>query len=147
MKRMGTLLTLIFLSLICQAPEQRTLLAERIEPIRPYENVWKAVCMVESSGNPLAYHMEKNGHASIGIAQIQESRIKDFNKRTGKNYKLADMYDPAKSKDVFLHYATGIGYRNPERICRLWNGGEPNGMKIKETYRYWLKVQKVYLSL
>lgn len=123
------------------APADRFLPLLRPEPINPYENIYKAVCAVESSNNAMAYHMEENGFASIGIAQIQNSRIIDFNARTGHNYTLVDMYQPSKAKVVFMHYASEINPNNLERISREWNGG-PSGMSKKSTMEYWLLIQK-----
>jgi hypothetical protein len=123
------------------APVRPVLYIERSEAINPYEAIWQATCKVESNFNPLAYHFEKNGFASVGIAQVQISRIIDFNARTGLNYTLMDMYIPNKAKVVFMHYAIENNPNDIERICRLWNGGN-KGMEKESTKKYYLKIQK-----
>lgn len=106
--------------------------------IRPYEDIWQAVCIVESSNNPLAHNVKEN---AVGIAQIRQVRINDYNRRTGEHYKLKEMYDPAKAKSVFMYYAMEIGENNAEKIIRCWNGGE-NGMKKRSTKAYYYKVRR-----
>jgi hypothetical protein len=123
--------------------DERTIIFQG-EPIDPFANLWKAICMVESSNNPLAYHMEDNGFASIGIGQIQQSRLDDFNIKSGKNYRLKQMYDPIKAREVFYFYCNDP--YNFEKISREWNGGT-HGMRYKQTHEYYLKIQKVLLSL
>jgi hypothetical protein len=134
MKKMKISLILLFLTLVLKAPEWRCLIINVPEPIQPYEVIWRAVCQVESSGNPLAYNKEEN---AVGIAQIRSIRIADFNKRTGKNYQLKEMYCPVKSKEVFLYFANKI--QEPDKIIRDWNGSG------KATYVYLKKVKKKML--
>lgn len=122
------------------APGDVTLYILRAEPINPYEKIWEVICKAESNNDPLAYHMEDNGHPSIGIVQIQQSRLDDFNKRTGNNYILTDMYVPENARIVFMHYTSEISPYNNERICREWNGGE-KGMTKKSTIKYWRKIK------
>ena len=127
---------------ICSAPTWTWAYIDRAEPIQPYEKLWKAVCYVESRNDANAYHLEKNGCMSIGIVQIQQSRIDDYNRRTDSKYLLMDMYDTVKAKAVFMHYAGKYQTWQLEEIARKWNGGEPNGMKFKATLRYWDEVKK-----
>ncbi len=122
------------------SPECRTLCVIAPEKIQPYEKIWEIVIKIESNGNARAYHMEKNGHPSIGIAQIQQSRLDDFNRRTGHNYTLDDMYVPEIAKRIFIHYASEINPNNNERICREWNGGS-KGMEKESTKSYWKLIQ------
>lgn len=142
MKKMIIILFLCLTTVILTAPPSGSLIIFEAESIKPYEKIWKAVCKIESSGNPLAYHMEDNGFASIGIVQIQGSRINDFKAISGINYSLMDMYSPDKAKRVFMWYASEINPNNPEMISRLWNGG-PSGMSKKSTIKYWKLIQKV----
>jgi hypothetical protein len=127
-------LTILFilLTIIVHAPIYSYLPIIVSEPTQPYEAIWRAVCQVESSNDPLAYN--KNEHA-VGIAQIRQCRVDDFNKQTGKNYKLQEMYCPVKSKEVFLFFADKL--QTPDLIIRKWNG---SGVK---TYSYLAKVQGV----
>jgi hypothetical protein len=84
--------------------------------------------------------MEDNGFPSIGIVQIQESRLIDFNRRFRQSFTLMDMYVPEKAKIVFMAYASDFRPNNYESIFRCWNGGE-KGMEKKSTVIYWQKVK------
>ena len=90
--------------------------------------------MVESGMYDKAYNAKEK---ATGIAQVRPIRLKDFNKSTGKNYKLSDMYDINKSKEVFMYY---VSY-NLEETIRCWNGG-PDAMKKRSTLKYYEKVLK-----
>lgn len=92
-------------------------------PLNNYEAIWDAVCMVESNGNPDAFCIDINGQPSVGIAQIQPSRIKHYNRLTGKNYKLYDCFSREVSKEVFMHFAKV--HKNEEKVIRSWNGSGP----------------------
>jgi len=95
-----------------------------------------AIAYVESRHNPCAVNVEEN---AIGLLQIRQVRIDDYNQRTGKSYHLLDMHDRDKAIEVFDYYAMKIGYHNVERIARCWNGGA-NGMNKISTYNYYLRV-------
>lgn len=136
---MSLTILLITITLRLFAPEIQGEIIARGTPIDPFAKLWKAICMVESSNDPLAYRMEDNGFASIGIGQIQKSRLDDFNIKSGKNYRLEQMYDPIKAKEVFYWYCDDP--YDFEKIARLWNGG-PMGMMYKQTHEYYLKIQK-----
>ena len=129
-------LTILMNFTLLFAPAEKCLYIQRGEAINPYEVIWEATIKVESSGNPLAYHLEENGFPSVGIAQVQQSRLDDFNKRTGVNYSLTDMYQPELAKRVFLYYASEFHPSNTEAISRSWNGGN-NGMSKKSTLNYY----------
>ena len=122
------------------APAEKTLYIPRPESINPYETIWKVACKIESSNNPLAYHMEENGFPSIGIVQIQESRLIDFNRRFRQSFTLMDMYVPEKAKIVFMAYASDFSPNDYESIFRCWNGGG-NGMSKNSTIDYWKKAK------
>jgi len=123
-------------SLAAIAPEYRVQYIEPGGKIEPFKSIFNAVAMVESNMNPNAYNKAEN---AVGIVQIREIRIRDYNKRANKNYKLTDCYDPEISRIVFMYYAREIGWRNQEKLIRCWNGG-PQGMKIKQTKIYYNKV-------
>ena len=120
----------LLLSANMKAPEDNSLIIPAGVVIAPYESIWRAVTLVESSGNRFAYNRAEN---AVGIVQIRSIRIKDFNTRSGKRYKLIDMYDTVKAKEVFLFYCKG---RDFDKIVRDWNG---SGYK---TYEYLNKVKK-----
>jgi hypothetical protein len=138
MKKMNLTILITLLTLRLFAPEYRSSIIVQRDAIAPFEKIWRAVCAVESSGDANAYHMEDNGFPSIGIGQIQQSRLDDFNIKTGKNYYLYEMYDPIKAKEVFYFYCDNP--YNLEKIARCWNAG-PNGMSYKVTVKYWNKIK------
>lgn len=140
-----TFLILINFTLLF-APAEKCLYIQGGEVINPYEIIWQAVCEVESGGDTKAVGDKHLKDYSYGIAQIRKSRLDDFKKRTGINYSLVDMYCPKKSKSVWMYYADEIGPYDYERICREWNGGN-KGMQKESTKKYYLKIQKVMLSL
>jgi len=88
--------------------------------------------MVETKLDTLAYNPEEE---AVGYFQIRPIRVQDYNERTGKSYKPADMYDYQTSEKVFLYYASEIGPYNFEKIAKNWNGSG------KKTIQYWKKVK------
>lgn len=139
MKRLLLILCILFISdRVAFSPKEKVIYIEKVKPVDPYEKIWEAVCIVESGKDPLAYNKKEN---AVGIVQIREVRITDYNNKTGNNLKLTEMYDPMRSKSVFLYYAMQIGHEKPEIIARCWNGGE-NGMKLKSTKKYYLKIKQ-----
>ena len=106
---------------------------EKADPIKPFEKLWDAICKIESNNDSLAFCIDINNSPSVGIAQIQDCRIRDFNARTGNNYTLDDMFSPAKAKIVFMYYCEG----DYEHIAKRWNG------RGKQTEIYWQKILKV----
>lgn len=98
-----------------------------------YEPLIKALVMVESEGNNLAY----GKHQDTGPFQITPIRLKDYNQRTGSSYSLKDCYDYNLSRKIFLYYTEGKGY---ESVARRWNGG-PKGMNKRCTVVYWKRVK------
>lgn len=127
------LIILSFISIkVCAPPLIPTAIIIKPEPLKDkYEEIWNAVCFVESTNNPKAVNFEKNGY-SIGIVQIRQIRVSDYNNRTGKSYTLKDCFDPDISKEIFMYYAHKI--QDEERIIRRWNGSGP------KTIEYYNKV-------
>ena len=101
--------------------------------IKPLERLWWATCMVESSNDPKAYNRIEQ---ATGIVQIRPIRLRDYNRRTGKGYKLKDCYDPKISKEIFLYYARKYHYSDYETITRSWNG------RGRQTLKYWELIKK-----
>jgi hypothetical protein len=136
MKRLLLLLS-IFAFLIPATPESdnASLYVVRAEKVQPYETIWNLICRVESNNDSLAFCIDCNGLPSVGIAQIQESRLNDYNNRSGDSLTLDDMFHPAKAKKVFMWYCEG----DYESISRKWNGG-PEGMENKSTVKYYQKI-------
>ena len=135
---MKTIFLVLTLLLICRslpAPGLKELIILKPESINPYNRIFDAICKIESNNNPLAFCIDINGLSSVGIAQIQNSRIIDFNRHTGNNYSLNDMYSPELSKVVFMHFASRINHNDIERVCKKWNG------TVAMTEIYWNKIK------
>jgi hypothetical protein len=130
---------LLLLSMKLLAPSAKSLFIAKIEPLKPYETLWKAICKLESNNDSLAFTIDSNGLPSVGISQVQQIRLDDYNKHTRKNYQLMDCFSPRLSKQIFMYYCVG----DYEQIIRKWNGG-PGGMKKTSTIVYY---QKILLSL
>lgn len=90
-------------------------------------------------GNPVTGAMDTLAVNKIeqayGYFQIRQVRLDDYYERTGIKYTLGDMLNYQKAERVFLHYAIEIGYRDPGKIARDWNGSGP------KTWEYWKKVK------
>jgi hypothetical protein len=91
--------------------------------------------LVESSGNRFAYHLESNGTESLGIAQIQDCRVQEYNRLAGKSLKHTDVYSPDVSKSIFMFYANRYGTYRTDDFIRSWNGSG------SATYKYLKKVK------
>lgn len=128
---MKKLIIIFFLLLSCDlyAPGRHEFVILRTEPIQPYEALWRAVCMVESSGNPYAINESEQAH---GIAQIRQIRLDDYAQRTGVVYTLEDCFDKKIAKSIFSFYCSG----SLEEIAKSWNGSG------RLTEKYWQKVQQ-----
>ena len=124
------------LSLRLTAPIDVSIVIGKDESIQPYEAIWKAVCKVESGGNPYAIGDRHMKHYSYGIAQIRQERLNDYNRQTGNNYKLTDMFDVTLSKKVFMYYASQYDTHKIDEMIRAWNGSG------KQTYIYLHKVKQ-----
>jgi hypothetical protein len=132
------ILLVIFFSLItlkAAAPDNYVIHIMREDPVNAYERIFRAVLQVECSGNIRAYNQIEE---ATGPLQIRPIRLRDYNRRTGNNYRIEDCYDFEISKKIFLYYASKTGYPFYESIARKWNG---SGAKTSE---YWEKI-KAYL--
>lgn len=139
MKRLIILFSIILYCHLLMAPAGRVTVRILVgEVIQPYEKLWEAICEVESGGDSYAIGDRHLKRHSYGIAQIRQSRLDDYARKTGKVYTLRDCFDKEKSREIFMYYV------NPdfETTARLWNGGE-NGMKKKSTLKYWNKVKRL----
>ena len=132
MKKMTVTTLLLFISLRMFAPEINVINIPVGVKIEPFKALLHATGIVESNNNNLALN-EKEG--AYGRLQIRDCRIKHFNKLSGKNYSLTDMYDYDKAKEVFLYYASKYGPYQIEKISKRWNGSGPM------TDVYWDKIK------
>jgi hypothetical protein len=130
MMRYLLIAVLLLAGLTAYAPGKHELFVPRAEKIKPYERLMWATGMVESHNDSLAYNPVEH---AVGIFQIRPIRLRDYNQRTHKSYKLKDCYKTKVSKEIFLYYCQG---HDLETISRAWNG---SGAKTKE---YFNKVKK-----
>ena len=140
MKRMKLLILIFLFTLRAFCPMEQVLYLEQSEGVNPYDPVWRAICTIESNHNPKAIGDLNFKEYSYGIAQIRRSRLLDYYWQTGIWYNVTDMFSIEKSREVFMFYASQIDYRNTEKICREWNGGN-RGMAKRSTQKYYLKVK------
>ena len=106
-----------------------------------WTSVMEAIILVESEGNPRAV----SGN-SVGVMQITPILVRECNnilkdRKSKKRFTLADRYDVAKSKEMFLLIQS---HHNPEnnveKAIRSWNGGMR--YSVRATNRYYQKVMK-----
>lgn len=124
---------LLLFSLRAMAPRAELLTIPIAGPIEPYKELIYAIGMVETRWDSLSYNKIEQ---AVGVFQIRPIRLKDYNKRTGSNYKMKDLYNTRVSQKIFLYYADLLGPNDLERIARNWNG---SGLR---TYYYWAMVKK-----
>lgn len=115
------------------APDNKGFIIPRPPLLNPYKPLMYAIGMVETFGNTLAYNEFEN---AAGIFQIRQVRIDDYNRRTGSNYVIGDMFDYDVSEKIFLYFAALTGPYNFEKIAKAWNGSGPM------TEYYWQRIKK-----
>jgi hypothetical protein len=113
------------------APDIKTLVIVEAQPIEIYSRLMQAILEVECGGDTLAYNAFEDAY---GPFQIRPIRLNDYNKRTGKKYRMKDCYTMRVSEEVFLYYAKILG-PDYETIAKRWNG---SGIM---TIQYWAKVK------
>jgi hypothetical protein len=80
---------------------------------------------------------------AYGRLQIRQCRLDHFNKLTGMNYTLQDMFDFTNAKEVFLYFATHnnrgklVKGKSYEQVAKNWNGSGPL------TLNYWDAIQSL----
>lgn len=127
-----TLLLLSFASRV-SAPTRESLMIIYSGPVEPYKRIMYAIGKVETDCNTLSYNPIEQ---AAGIFQIRPIRLEDYNKRTGSNYKMNDLFDYKISEKIFLYYATSIGPYDLERIAKNWNGSGHH------TLHYWERIRE-----
>lgn len=133
MKRKVFILCILFVSSLAGiSPKEKTLYIQAEQAINPYNELFNAISRVESGNNPFAYNSREQ---ATGIVQIRPIKLKDFNRHTKKQYKIEEMFDPEKSKEVFIWHCQQFRNIDFETIARKWNG---SGDKTTE---YWNKVK------
>jgi glutamate synthase domain-containing protein 1 len=117
----------------------------------------EALVRTESNGNAAA--IGDRGKA-LGILQIHDVMVHDFNRITGKNYKHADMFDEHKAREVAKgvlkfyskHIEKIMNRKATEKeLGFIWNGGGSSWRRVsapmsdtkqKNLEAYWAKVYK-----
>jgi len=105
--------------------------------LTPFKMIIGAIAKVETNNDSTAIGDKNLKLHSYGKYQIRQSRLDDFNQKTGKHYTIRDMFDNKKAEEVFYFYCTTSDL---EVIARLWNGG-PRAMQKKSTVKYWKLVK------
>lgn len=124
---------LITLALKVFAPTSESMVVVKPFPIEPYKDLIRAIGMVETQYDTLAYNPLEE---AVGYFQIRPIRLIDYNSRTGNTYSRNDLFNYKISEKIFLYYATEIGPYNIERIAKTWNGSGKN------TILYWDQVKR-----
>lgn len=130
MKKMIVIFAILLFSARLTAPAEKFLVIEQAEVINYYDQLIKAVVMVESANGKYTCNSQEQ---AVGWFQIREVRVIEYNQLTGSNYKLEDFYDFELSRAMFLYYCKGRDY---ESVARAWNG------KWSLTEGYWMKILK-----
>jgi hypothetical protein len=134
---MKTLIILfLVLSVRCYAPEVNAGYIVAPEKIEPYKSVLKAMAFVESSGNPFAYN-DKEG--AVGLYQIRQIRIDDYQRITGIHYNLSEMFEVAKAEKVINFYCNLYGVYRIDEFIKAWNGSGPKTIKYLALVKSHLK--------
>lgn len=103
--------------------------------------VMDAIIQVESEGNPRAVSGK-----SVGAMQITPILVRECNnilkqRKSKKQYTMADRYSVAKSKEMFLLIQSRYNPANDiEKAIRIWNGG--NNYSVRATNGYYKKVMR-----
>jgi len=130
--RSALLVLFVFCTANASAPGTNSMIITVHSPYNPFIPLMYATGMVETKGNTKAFNVYEN---AVGIFQIRQVRVDDYNRRTGSNYKLADMFDTSVSEKVFLFFASDLGPYHFEKIAKSWNGSGP------KTEAYWRRIR------
>lgn len=113
----------------------------------PINNLVNALIYVESRGIDNAIGDKHLGKPSIGVLQIRPIMVQEVNRilkriKSKTRYNLKDRFSRIKSIEMFMIWKNyHHKFSNYEKIARCWNGG-PNGWKIPQTKKYWVKVKQ-----
>jgi hypothetical protein len=127
-----TLLLLSFASRV-SAPTRDSVLITYTGRVEPYKRLIYAIGKVETGCDTLAYNPIEE---AAGFFQIRPIRLEDYNKRTGSNYKMNDLFNYEISEKIFLYYASQIGPYDLEKIAKNWNGSG------RHTFHYWERIRE-----
>ena len=101
----------------------------------------EAIIQVESKGNPRAVSGNSCGAMQITPIMVAECNNILKKRKSKKRFTLADRFNVAKSKEMFILFQS---FHNPknnvEQAIRSWNGGMR--YTVRGTQRYFNKVMK-----
>ena len=122
-----------------EAVSNRSQISTSVDVRTHRDQIWRAICAVESNHNPAAIGDRGD---SWGIAQISSICLEDCNRIAGQQWTEQDRFSPARSREMFEAY---VGHYEPdgdaEAIARLWNSGPKWRTKMHLTESYWQKVK------
>ena len=136
-KRVFVLLTMLMTSVGMLANEKN----EAASATFNWNPVMEAIIQVESKGNPRAVSGNSCGAMQITPIMVAECNNILKKRKSKKRFTLADRFNVAKSKEMFILFQS---FHNPknnvEQAIRSWNGGMR--YTVRGTQRYFNKVMK-----
>ena len=136
-RRVFVLLTMLMTSVGMLANEKN----EAASATFNWNPVMEAIIQVESKGNPRAVSGNSCGAMQITPIMVAECNNILKKRKSKKRFTLADRFNVAKSKEMFVLFQS---FHNPknnvEQAIRSWNGGMR--YTVRGTQRYFNKVMK-----
>lgn len=136
-RRVFVLLTMLMTSVGMLANEKN----EAASATFNWNPVMEAIIQVESKGNPRAVSGNSCGAMQITPIMVAECNNILKKRKSKKRFTLADRFNVAKSKEMFILFQS---FHNPknnvEQAIRSWNGGMR--YTVRGTQRYFNKVMK-----
>ena len=136
-RRVFVLLTMLMTSVGMLANEKN----EAASATFNWNPVMEAIIQVESKGNPRAVSGNSCGAMQITPIMVAECNNILKKRKSKKRFTLADRFNVAKSKEMFILFQS---FHNPknnvEQSIRSWNGGMR--YTVRGTQRYFNKVMK-----
>ena len=136
-RRVFVLLTMLMTSVGMLANEKN----EAESATFNWNPVMEAIIQVESKGNPRAVSGSSCGAMQITPIMVAECNNILKKRKSKKRFTLADRFNVAKSKEMFILFQS---FHNPknnvEQAIRSWNGGMR--YTVRGTQRYFNKVMK-----
>ena len=136
-RRVFVLLTMLMTSVGMLANEKN----EAESATFNWNPVMEAIIQVESKGHPRALSGNSCGAMQITPIMVAECNNILKKRKSKKRFTLADRFNVAKSKEMFILFQS---FHNPknnvEQAIRSWNGGMR--YTVRGTQRYFNKVMK-----
>ena len=136
-RRVFVLLTMLMTSVGMLANEKN----EAESATFNWNPVMEAIIQAESKGNPRAVSGNSCGAMQITPIMVAECNNILKKRKSKKRFTLADRFNVAKSKEMFILFQS---FHNPknnvEQAIRSWNGGMR--YTVRGTQRYFNKVMK-----